>query len=387
MNAKLPKQSRVEGAAPSLAYMEDNHEDDLSREVFGVLGLPIDVVNLEAVLRKIDAAVDKRMPFLMSTPNVNFLMMSQSDEGFRRSLLMSDLCPVDGMPLVWVSRLLGIPLKKRLSGVDIFDELRSRSISPRLKVFLFGGGEGIAEAVASKLNEAEGGMICVGALNPGFGSIDDMSLAPTLEAINSSEADLLTVFLSARKAQYWLHKNHDRVRVPVRVQLGATINLQAGKIRRAPPAIRKLGFEWLWRIKEEPYLWRRYFNDGVGFFALFFTRIIPLAIEERLQRLSGRQLQVSYSEGPTNVSLTLSGPATVRDVKLAIARFRMALNAGKAILIDISETTAVDTRFFGLIVAFLKKAALRGCSVQFVDPPPRIRRKFRRNGFEFLLKP
>ena len=377
---------RAERIRPATTQADDFREDNLSRDVFGIIGLPIDVIDLEGLLKKIDAAVGKRTPFLLSTPNVNFLMMSQSDEGFRESLLNSDLCPVDGMPLLWVARLLGIPLQQRLSGADIFDELRLRTISPKLKVFLFGGGDGIADTVAKKLNEADSGMACVGSLNPGFGSVDEMSRASTFDVINSSEADLLTVFLSAQKAQYWLLKNHDRLNVPVRVQLGATINLQAGKIRRAPRFVRKLGFEWLWRIKEEPYLWRRYWRDGVGLSMLFVTKIAPLALEERRQRFSRAPFEVAYSEGLRTVSLKLSGPATNWHINKAIPNFRTALGARKAISIDLSAASAVGTRFFGLFIVLRKEAALRGCAVEFINPPPRIRRKFRRNGFEFLLR-
>ena len=383
------EQPRVENfldGRSAFARIQDCREDDLSRQVFGVLGLPIDVIDLEGLLRKIDATVSKRTPFLLSTPNVNFLMMSRSDEDFRESLLMSDLCPVDGMPLLWMARLLGIPLEQRLSGADIFDELRLRAVSPKLRVFLFGGGDGIADIVAKKLNEGGTGMACVGSLNPGFGSVDEMSRASTFEVINSSDADLLAVFLSARKAQYWLLENHDRLSVPVRVQLGATINLQAGKIRRAPHFMRKLGFEWLWRIKEEPYLWRRYWRDGVGLSMLFVTKIVPLALEERLQRFSRKPFEVAYSEGLRTVSLKLSGPATNWHIDKAIPSFRAALGTRKAILIDLSAASAVGTRFFGLFIVLRKEALLRGCAVEFVNPPPRIRQKFRRNGFEFLLR-
>jgi N-acetylglucosaminyldiphosphoundecaprenol N-acetyl-beta-D-mannosaminyltransferase len=389
MKTNAREQPRVENLLDgrvAFARIQDCREDDLSRQVFGVLGLPIDVIDLEGLLRKIDATVSKRTPFLLSTPNVNFLMMSRSDEDFRESLLMSDLCPVDGMPLLWVARLLGIPLQQRLSGADIFDELRLRTISPKLKVFLFGGGGGIADIVAKKLNEGDGGMACVGSLNPGFGSVDEMSRASNFEVINSSEADLLAVFLSARKAQYWLLKNHDRLNVPVRVQLGATINLQAGKVRRAPQFIRKLGFEWLWRIKEEPYLWRRYWRDGVGLSILFVVKIAPLALEERLQRFSKEPFEVAYSEGTATVSLKLSGPATNWHINKAIPSFRTALGARKAISIDLSAASAVGTRFFGLFIVLRKEAALRDCAVEFINPPPRIRRKFCRNGFEFLLR-
>src|SRR5438067_13307268 len=124
---------------------EHSHLIDLSRKVFGVLGLPLDVLGLEDLLQRIDGVVGARTPFLLSTPNVNFLMMSRSDPEFLESLLLSDLCPVDGMPLIWIARLLGIPLRKRVSGSDIFDALRSTgTLGRKFKLYLFGGVEGVA---------------------------------------------------------------------------------------------------------------------------------------------------------------------------------------------------------------------------------------------------
>jgi UDP-N-acetyl-D-mannosaminuronic acid transferase (WecB/TagA/CpsF family) len=81
------------------------HLDELSREVYGVLGIPIDAVDLSAAVHRIGAAMRQDQPFLMSTPNLNFLVTSQSDGELRESLLQSDLCPVDGVPIVWISRL------------------------------------------------------------------------------------------------------------------------------------------------------------------------------------------------------------------------------------------------------------------------------------------
>ena len=100
--------------------------DDLSREVYCILGIPIDAIEMPAVLRSIDAAAATRAPFVISTPNLNFLVNSQTDPEFRESLLLSDLCPPDGMPIVWIARLLGIPIKKRIAGSDIFEALKSR---------------------------------------------------------------------------------------------------------------------------------------------------------------------------------------------------------------------------------------------------------------------
>src|SRR5664280_2544544 len=82
-----------------------NQPDDFAREVYGVLGIPVDVTDMATVLRKIEAAGTNSAPFLISTANLNFLVSSQCDGKFRDSLLLSDLCTADGMPIVWIARL------------------------------------------------------------------------------------------------------------------------------------------------------------------------------------------------------------------------------------------------------------------------------------------
>jgi len=166
------------------------HLDDFSRDVYGVLGIPIDAADLSAVVQRIGAAMRQDRPFLISTPNLNFLVTSQSDSEFRESLLQSDLCPVDGAPIVWISRLLGIPLQMRVAGSDIFDRLKLEQPSS-VEVFLFGGPEGVAETCSAVLNSQSSGVVCVGTLYPGFGSVEHMSTEAIIEAINASDARLI----------------------------------------------------------------------------------------------------------------------------------------------------------------------------------------------------
>jgi N-acetylglucosaminyldiphosphoundecaprenol N-acetyl-beta-D-mannosaminyltransferase len=365
-------------------------QDDLSRNVFGVLGIPLDALELEALLERIDTAVRCRTPCLLSTPNVNFLMTSRSDEDFRESLLKSDLCPVDGMPMVWIARLLGVPIQRRLSGSDIFDALRSRnSVGDKLKVFLFGGSDGIADAVSESLNAETGGMACVGALNPGFGSIVEMSTKAILRSINSRSADLLTVFLSARKAQGWLLQNHDRIQIPVRAQFGATINLQAGIIKRAPLIVQRMGFEWLWRVKEEPYLWRRYWKDGCGLLYLVVTCVLPLSVGQIWRGLMGENdsLIIQQREDTGAVGIWLTGAAVAEYIETATPCFRAALEAKKPVVIDLSQISAIDPRFFGLLLMLRKQLLSRGDRLTFSGVKRRTKKIFRMNGFGFLLDP
>src|ERR1700688_2182461 len=95
--------------------------DDLSRDVYGLLGMPIDALDRGSALKRILAAVSSGQPFLLSTPNVNFMTESNRNAEFRESLLSSDLCCVDGMPIMWLARLFGIPITQRVSGSDLFD--------------------------------------------------------------------------------------------------------------------------------------------------------------------------------------------------------------------------------------------------------------------------
>jgi N-acetylglucosaminyldiphosphoundecaprenol N-acetyl-beta-D-mannosaminyltransferase len=364
--------------------------DDLSRQIFGVLGLPVDSLVLPAVLQKIASVAQDAGSLFISTPNVNFLVESQSNQAFRDSLLMSDLCLPDGMPIVWLCRLLGIPIKKRISGADLFEALKTEiSSDVPLKVFLFGGAEGAAEMVCKNLNSQAGGLRCVGVLNPGFGNVDEISSQEIIETINSSRADLLAVFFSAMKAQGWLLLNRQRLTVPIRAQFGATINFQAGLIRRAPKFFQEAGLEWLWRIKEEPYLWRRYWNDGLKLLWLVFGRALPLWLSARWMHLRGLSktdpLIIDVNEENRSVTINLSGFLIAKYVDCAIPYFRNALEADKQLIVDLSKARAVDPRFFGLFLVLYKASVSRARRLKFTGVTPRIARMFRLNGFDYLL--
>jgi N-acetylglucosaminyldiphosphoundecaprenol N-acetyl-beta-D-mannosaminyltransferase len=364
--------------------------DDLAREVYGVLGIPVDVIDMAAVLRKIDVAASGKSPFLLSTPNLNFLVTSRLDPEFRESLLISDLCPADGMPIVWIARLLGVPIKARIAGSDIFETLKSTRDSTRhLKVFLFGGAEGAAATACEKLNSEDGGMTCVGSFYPGFCTVDEMSTDAIIETVNSSNAEFLAAALGAKKGQAWLLRNHDRLSIPVRVHLGAAINIQAGTIKRAPLGMRKWGLEWLWRIKEEPKLWRRYWDDGFVLLELVLTRVIPLLILARWYRLKwgrkGRDLLIERAEDHKSVILSINGDANGRNIGNAVSSFQEAAAVTKHIVINFTDTRLIDTRFLGLLLMLSKHLKGQHLHLTFTGVSPRIAGIFRLNGFEFLL--
>jgi N-acetylglucosaminyldiphosphoundecaprenol N-acetyl-beta-D-mannosaminyltransferase len=366
----------IEGQSP---------QDDLSREAYSMLGLPIDIVDLKTALNRIEAAARSVSPFLLSTPNVNFLVLSQRDRDFWESLLLSDLCPPDGMFIVWIARLIGIPIKSRAAGSDIFESLKAGSDPYRkLKLFLIGGAEGVAEAASNAINTTPRGISCVGWIDPGYGTAEELSRGEFIDQINASGADVLVAALGAQKGQAWLRQNHDRIRVPIRAHLGAVINFEAGKIRRAPTILQNTGTEWLWRIKEEPYLWKRYFYDGKALVRLLLVRGLPLAIEFQrirlLRRRNGQDLSIKQSETSVFVMLRVSGDAVAAYVNEATHCFRAAMAIRKPIEIDFSDTRVIDARFLGLLLMLKKCLKTKGLNLKIVGASSSVLRALRLHG-------
>lgn len=247
---------------------------DFNRNVHCVLGLPFDAVTLEQAIASIRTAIKRRTPCFLSTPNLNFLIAAQTNHAFHASVVHSDLSLADGMPIVWLAKLMGIPIPGRVAGSDVFDALRHGS-GPLIKVYFFGGPPGVAERAALQINSEGKGMACVGFESPGYGSVEQMSNASSLGRINQSGADLLVVSLGAAKGQAWIEHNLDALQVPVVSHLGAVVNFVAGNVRRAPLWMQKSGLEWVWRVKEEPELWRRYLRDGFGLLKLLVKGVVP----------------------------------------------------------------------------------------------------------------
>jgi N-acetylglucosaminyldiphosphoundecaprenol N-acetyl-beta-D-mannosaminyltransferase len=146
--------------------------------------------------------------------------------------------------------------------------------------------------------------------------------------------------------------------------------------------------EWLWRIKEEPHLWRRYWNDGRTLAALLFRRALPLVLWRFWLRLAAKSgpadVIVTRSQAGQPVAMTIVGPATVEQTPRIVDACRQALATKSPIVIDLSETTDCDARFLGLLLVLRKLAIKGGRELTFRGLSPRLRRMLRLNGVAFL---
>lgn len=320
------------------------------RNVHCLLGLPFDAVDMDEAVRQVRGAATQRRPCFLSTPNLNWLVASLTDDAFRKTVIDSDLSIVDGMPLVWVARLLGIPIRARVTGSTLFDSLRSGS-GDQLSVFFFGGPDGVAGMACRQLTLESKGLTCVGYESPGFGTIEELSTQEIIQRINASKADFLVVALGARKGQAWIEHNRARISVPVLSHLGAVVNFVAGTAKRAPVWIQNAGLEWLWRIKEEPGLSRRYLSDGLVFLRLLLTHVFPYKLFLLWHRPAQKDLNsavINMQDAGDEIIIRLHGAWVQSNVRLLRECFSKVVLAGKNVTLDMGGVTYVDSAFVGL---------------------------------------
>ena len=364
-------------------------EANLARDVYCILGVPVDAIQMADVVRLIEDAVRSSTLLTLSTPNLNFLVSSLHDREFRESLLESDLCPADGMPIVWISRLLGLPIRNRIAGSDIFDALIRRSPSAQpIGILFFGATDASARGAAERINSISGSLHCVGWISPHFGSVEELSTDDILGKISKSNADFFVAALGAKKGLIWLSRNRNLIPMRVQAHLGATINFQAGVIKRAPLVLRKIGLEWLWRILQEPYLWKRYCWDGFIFLRLTAFKVLPLAIANWLSRgmkaKDGNLEFVNVINGERLI-LRMSGAATSVNIQRAIDCFMRATKAPRTVQLDFAKVSRVDARFLGLLLMLRKVLRSSGRSLELTGLSRPIKRSFNLHGLAYLL--
>jgi N-acetylglucosaminyldiphosphoundecaprenol N-acetyl-beta-D-mannosaminyltransferase len=363
--AGLPNR-KIKNAFPLMSIRK---YPDYQRPLYDVAGLPFDAIDLEEAVRKILESIEQREPLFISTPNLNFLIAAQCDAAFQESIFHSDMCLADGMPVVWLARVLNIPIRQRVAGSDLFETLCQQS-DQTVKVFFFGGPDGAARLASEKINRAAqerqankktAGVVCVGFESPGFGSLDDMSQPDIIQRINSAGADFIVVALGARKGQAWIERNRLQLDAPVISHLGAVVNMAAGTIARAPRWMQLTGLEWVWRIKEEPQLWRRYATDAIALCKLMLTHILPVIYQQLRHRMRGAdaaepaQLLVQITAGTTH--LQLLGAWTRRDLPKLREKLKECSERAETFKVDSTGASHLDAAVRGLLAVVPKPAA------------------------------
>jgi len=230
----------------------------LSPPSFSILGVPVHAVQIPEVVSQIRAWIRSDVSGrYIAVTGMHGIAESQSDEDYRQALDAADLVVPDGMPLVWLGRWHGHPLKRRVYGPELMETF-CKETGSTFRHFFYGGAPGTAELLADSMRQRYG-IVVAGTYCPPFRPLTQQEQEQVASCVNEVYPDILWVGLSTPKQEKWMHQTRNDLSVPVMLGVGAAFDFHSGKTRQAPMWMRENGLEWLFRLLSEPRrLWRRY---------------------------------------------------------------------------------------------------------------------------------
>ena len=258
-----------------------------------VLGVKINPVSLPKAVSLIKNWVKSNKQYQITTPNPEHIVLALNDYRFKEILNNSSLSIADGVGLVWALKLLqkGSFLRAarmdlyKLSGVDLMAALCKLAAKNNWRVFLLGGKSDVAKKAAHNIKKQFSIFNSQFSINYYAGAKDikqesKQEKQTAIKKINQFKPHLLFVSYGAPWQEKWIYNNLKKLNVKVAMGVGGAFDYLAGRVKRAPKPVRKIGIEWLWRLLYQPWRLKR---------QLALLKFGYLVIRERIERISGHQ--------------------------------------------------------------------------------------------------
>jgi N-acetylglucosaminyldiphosphoundecaprenol N-acetyl-beta-D-mannosaminyltransferase len=245
-----------------------------------VLGVGISAVNLDSAAELINHWISAREKHYVCVTGVHGVMECQSDQALRRIHNAAGMVTPDGMPMVWLNKLAGNKHVSRVYGPDLMLKICGEGVDRGLRHYFFGGGEGVADLLAARLQSRFPSLKVVGTCCPPFRKMTEAEDAAIISEINARNADIIWVGLSTPKQEFWMSSHLGRMNSSVMIGVGAAFDFHAGIKRQAPRWMQRSGFEWLYRLFTEPgRLWKRYLRNNPLF--IWYLLLNKLGLRRR----------------------------------------------------------------------------------------------------------
>jgi N-acetylglucosaminyldiphosphoundecaprenol N-acetyl-beta-D-mannosaminyltransferase len=232
-----------------------------------ILGTPIDNVSMSETISQVSDAIEHNKHIHHTVVNAGKIVLMHENPELRNSVVHADLINVDGQAVIWASKLLGHPLKERVTGIDLMERLVELATQKKFRLFFFGAREEVVSKLVKNYEMKYGREIIAGYRNGYFKKEEEKSIA---EQISQSGANILFVAISSPTKENFLY-NYRQVlnNVNFIMGVGGSFDVIAGFVKRAPLWMQKTGFEWLFRVYQEPRrMFRRYLVGNTKFILL-----------------------------------------------------------------------------------------------------------------------
>lgn len=344
-----------------------------------LLGVPIDNVSMEDAVQQcfwiLDQGKKAKRSHYIATVNVDFVVNSLGWKSGQvrypeliKTLRGADLITADGMPLVWLSRLLGCPLRERVAGADLILALSREAEKEKASIFLLGGERENTKMARSKLQNLFPKLEIKGFACPRV-DVEGRELARVtveddklLDEIHKKAPDILYLGLGNPKQELWYNRVKHKLQVPLVIGVGGAFNFLAGSVQRAPKKIQKLGLEWLWRLYQEPSrLARRYGLGLLKISCLTFPLLLGSLIDY-LRRRTSASFPWCHEYYATQGLHYLKLPEALSQLdSFEIHESILASSSKEPLLVDFSEFEYPDLESLALLVEIW--AAYKGLAI------------------------
>lgn len=241
------------------------------------LGVGVSALNLDRAMEVIEGWIEAGARTYVCVTPVAGVMACQRDPELRRIFNASGMTTPDGMPIVWLLRLLGHRSVGRVYGPDLLRAVCRRSESAGWRHHFYGGLPGVAERLAGRLQAEHRGLQIAGFGTPPIPWEPGREDRQAVDTINSSGADIVWVGLSTPKQERWMAIHRAGLQAPVLIGVGAAFDFLSGVKPQAPRWMQRAGLEWLFRLASEPRrLWPRYLADNPLFVVLVALQLLGL---------------------------------------------------------------------------------------------------------------
>jgi N-acetylglucosaminyldiphosphoundecaprenol N-acetyl-beta-D-mannosaminyltransferase len=345
----------------------------LTRKLLVVLGVPVDDLNMDEALDRLESYVHEGRAtgksHQIATVNADFVVNALHDPELRYILQGADMATADGMPLVLGARLLGVPLRGRVTGADMVPALAERAARQGFSLYLLGAKPGVAAQAARVLQQRYPGLNIVGVMSPPQASVLEMDQA-VIDDLKAKRPDVLLVAFGNPKQEKWIHTYAKTLAIPVCIGVGGTLDMIAGVSRRAPQWMQSAGLEWLYRLLQEPRrLWKRYVRDLI-YFGVFFLR--QWWVMRGTPDLAAAPEPPSVALEEQAAVVRVRGRLDIGNVSTFLAHAEHTLASNRLVIIDLAEATFLDSSALGAFVALANRARDIGGTLRLAAVPPPI---------------
>lgn len=237
-----------------------------------VLGIDVFSVRMAQLLNICEEHIDSKKALLLGVVNVAKLVNCRKNIELQRSLTEADIVLADGLPIIWLSRMLGDPLPERVTGIDIMYELLKEANKKHYRVYFLGAQPEVLQTMIKTIQKDYPGIAIAGYRDGYFDKDEEQDVAKN---IKDSHADILFVGISSPKKENFLKNWLNFIDAPICHGVGGSFDILAGVTNRAPIWMQKCGLEWLYRLIQEPRrMWKRYLITNMIFIKLCFEAVL-----------------------------------------------------------------------------------------------------------------